>query len=105
MNHKRAHMISTECGRAVKLLKFVAVFAAGSTERQFVNLGLALDSSRFAVHFGCLRRWGHFLEEIDARGIPVLDYKVATFRSPERWQPNSGWRMTSDGTESISCNV
>jgi hypothetical protein len=45
MNHKRAHMISTECGRTVKLLKFVAVFAAGSTERQFVNLGLAVRFS------------------------------------------------------------
>jgi glycosyltransferase involved in cell wall biosynthesis len=65
----------------VKLMKFVTVFAVGGTERQFVHLALALEPSRFAVHFGCLRRWGALLEQIDARGIPVFDYQVTTFRS------------------------
>ena len=61
---------------AVRLLKFVAIFATGGTERQFVNLALSLEGSRFRVHFGCLRRWGQLLEEIDGRGIPIFDYQV-----------------------------
>jgi glycosyltransferase involved in cell wall biosynthesis len=68
--------------KAVRLMKFVTQFGVGGTERQFVNLGLALEPSRFAVHFGCLRRSGPLVEEIEARGIPVLDYNVWTFRNP-----------------------
>jgi glycosyltransferase involved in cell wall biosynthesis/predicted ATP-grasp superfamily ATP-dependent carboligase len=66
---------------AVKLMKFVSLFAVGGTERQFVNLALSLEPSRFAVHFGCLRRWGQLLEPIEERGIPVFDYRVFTFRN------------------------
>jgi glycosyltransferase involved in cell wall biosynthesis len=62
-------------------MKFVTLFAVGGTERQFVNLALSLDPSRFAVHFGCLRRWGQLLEPIEQRGIPILDYQVFTFRN------------------------
>lgn len=65
---------------AVKLMKFVASFGWGGTERQFVNLGLSLDPSRFAVHFGCQRRFGVLLDEINAGGIPVLNYEVPSFR-------------------------
>lgn len=72
----------TETQRAVKLMKFVTQFGVGGTERQFVSLGLALEPSRFAVHFGCLRRSGPLVEEIAAHGIPVLDYNVWTFRHP-----------------------
>lgn len=68
---------------AVKLMKFVTQFGVGGTERQFVNLGLALEPSRFAVHFGCLRRSGPLVEEIEACGIPVLDYNVWSFRHPK----------------------
>ena len=60
--------------RPVRLMKLVQAFCPGGTERQFINLGLALEPSRFVVHFGCLRRFGPLLEEIDARGIPVFDY-------------------------------
>ncbi|HLJ72972.1 MAG TPA: glycosyltransferase [Thermoanaerobaculia bacterium] len=66
----------------VKLMEFVSDFGNGGTERQFVNLGLALEPSRFSVSFGCLHRWGRHLEEIDSRGIPVHDYSVLTFRDP-----------------------
>jgi glycosyltransferase involved in cell wall biosynthesis len=69
--------------RPVKVMKFVAHFGLGGTERQFVNLGLALEPSRFAVQFGCLRLWGELLEEVDARGIPVHGYNVCTFRNPK----------------------
>lgn len=66
----------------IRLLKFVVVFGFGGTERQFVNLGLGLDPGRVAVRFGCLRRWGHFLADVEARGIPVDEYRVRSFRDP-----------------------
>jgi glycosyltransferase involved in cell wall biosynthesis len=68
---------------ATRLMKFVAAFGAGGTERQFVNLGLALDPSRFAISFGCLHRSGRFLEDLEARGVPILDYNVCTFKRPQ----------------------
>jgi glycosyltransferase involved in cell wall biosynthesis/predicted ATP-grasp superfamily ATP-dependent carboligase len=66
----------------VKLMKFVTVFCAGGTERQVLNLGLALDPARFAVHFGCLHGAGEFRDEVDVRRIPVFQYDVDTFRHP-----------------------
>lgn len=66
----------------VKVMKFVRAFFPGGTERDFTNLALALEPSRVAVHFGCLRRSGELVEKIDARGIPVFDYDVLTFRNP-----------------------
>jgi glycosyltransferase involved in cell wall biosynthesis len=64
-------------------MNFVQALGVGGTERQVVNLSLALDPSRFVVHFGCLRRWGELLEEIDSRGIPLFDYNVWSFRHPQ----------------------
>ena len=66
----------------IKILKFVAAFGWGGTEGQFVNLGLGLERSRFEVHFGCLRRFGMMLEELESSGVPVTDYGVSSFRSP-----------------------
>ena len=64
----------------IKLLKFVAAFGWGGTERQFVNLGLGLDPSRFDVRFGCFRRFGMMLDEIEQSRIPVLDYGIFRLR-------------------------
>lgn len=66
--------------RPISILKFVAAFGWGGTERQFVNLGLGLDRSRFEVRFGCLRRFGMMLDEIEQSRIPVLDYGVFRLR-------------------------
>jgi glycosyltransferase involved in cell wall biosynthesis len=63
----------------IKLLKFVANFGIGGTERHVVNLGKALDSSRFEVHFACLKRWGPFLGEIEARQMPISEYRIKSF--------------------------
>ena len=65
----------------VRLLKFVALFACGGTERQFVNLGLALNPDRFDLRFGCTHPWGHFLKEVQARDIPVASYPIGSFAS------------------------
>ena len=66
----------------VKLLQFVPSFGIAGTERQVVTLALALEPSRFAIHFGCMNRWGQLLDKIEACGVPVLHYRVSTFRHP-----------------------
>ena len=65
----------------VRMLKFVALFACGGTERQFVNLGLALNPERFDLRFGCTHPWGHFLKEVEEREIPVMSYPIGSFAS------------------------
>jgi glycosyltransferase involved in cell wall biosynthesis/pimeloyl-ACP methyl ester carboxylesterase len=60
----------------IRLLTFVTDFGCGGTERQVVNLGLALDTKRFAVEFGCLRQWGTLLPEITNAGFPLRDYPI-----------------------------
>jgi L-malate glycosyltransferase len=61
---------------AVRLLQFVSVFAIGGTERQVVNLAQGLDRSRFDLHFACFNRWGAFLEDIEATGGPLTEYRI-----------------------------
>jgi glycosyltransferase involved in cell wall biosynthesis len=60
----------------IRLMKFVTLFGFGGTERQFVNLGLALDSQRFALEYACMRRWGHFLGELDGCGVPLSEFPI-----------------------------
>lgn len=66
----------------IRLLKFVTLFGTGGTERQFVNLGLALDPGRFDLRFGCLRRWGELLEEVERPRLPVVEYRIRSLRRP-----------------------
>jgi hypothetical protein len=44
----------TRGGERVRLAKIVTPFGSGGTERQFINLGLALDAQRFAPEYACL---------------------------------------------------
>src|SRR5437899_3850364 len=60
----------------IRLLEFVAAFAIGGTERHVVNLCRALDRARFEVSFGCLKRWGDLLQEIDTDRTPVSEYRI-----------------------------
>lgn len=66
----------------MRLLKFVTLFAVGGTERQFVNLALSLDRKRVDVRFGCLRKWGQLVDDVEKHGIAIDDYGVTSFRSP-----------------------
>lgn len=61
---------------------FVASFEVGGSERQFTNLALGLDRSRFDVRFGCLRPHGHFLNPIVEAGMPVTPYPLRHFYTP-----------------------
>lgn len=78
----------------VNLLKFVSLWGVGGTERQVVNLGLALDPSRFGVRFACLRRWGEFVNEIEARRIPLAEYHIRSFYHYKAL--NAQWRFIRD---------
>ncbi len=69
-------------GERVRLLKLLTVFGMGGTERQAVALGRALDPSRFELHVGCLRRWGHLLEEIETLGVPLAEYRIDRLYGP-----------------------
>lgn len=72
-------------GRRIRLVKFVTAFSSGGTERQFVNLAVGLDRERFDVRFGCLRRSGQLMDELDARQIGVDEYPIRSFYRPSAW--------------------
>lgn len=78
----------------IRLLKFVSLWGVGGTERQVVNLGLTLDPSGFEVRFACLRRWGEFLTEIEARRIPLAEYNINSFYNCKAL--NAHWRFAGD---------
>ncbi|MBI2359835.1 MAG: GT4 family glycosyltransferase PelF [Deltaproteobacteria bacterium] len=62
----------------IKLLEFIHLFYIGGTERQFVNLGQALDGSKFELHFACLEREGEYLKEIEALGAPLVEHRISS---------------------------
>ncbi|PYN85783.1 MAG: hypothetical protein DMD87_21575 [Candidatus Rokuibacteriota bacterium] len=66
----------------IRLLTFTTLFAIGGTERHVASLAGGLDHSRFELEFGCLRRSGEFLEQIQARGLTVNEYAVARLYGP-----------------------
>jgi glycosyltransferase involved in cell wall biosynthesis len=70
----------------IRLVEFVASFGIGGTERHVVNLGRALDPARFALSFGCLKRWGDFLDEVETGGVPVSEYCIRSLY-PHRTLP------------------
>src|SRR5262245_42372838 len=65
----------------VRLLKVVPTLLCGGTEHQFMALGRSLDPGRFALEFACLRRSGGFAAEIEARRIPLREYRLNSFFS------------------------
>src|SRR5207253_224084 len=73
---------STSPTERVRLLTFTTLFAIGGTERHVVSLADGLDYSRFELEFGCHRRSGEFLEQIEARGLSVSEYAVARLYGP-----------------------
>lgn len=65
----------------IRLLNVVPTLLCGGTENHFMTLARSLDASRFDVRFACLRKWGPFVDELKERRIPLVEYRVATFRS------------------------
>lgn len=66
----------------VRILKMITVFAFGGTERQVVNLVTNLDRSRFRLEMACLKKSGHYLDEVDQDYIPVSEFPVKSLYKP-----------------------
>jgi len=77
--------IATQPDR-ISVLKFTTLFAIGGTERHVLNLAKELDPSRFELHLGCLKRWGEFLNEIEARKIPLAEYRITSLYRPRTFR-------------------
>ncbi|HEX5055613.1 MAG TPA: glycosyltransferase [Gammaproteobacteria bacterium] len=85
----------------IRLLKFLALFGIGGTERQVVNLIRMLDRTRFTPSFGCLKRWGHFLGDIEQQRIHVEEYPISKLYMPStlRQQLRLAQDMKRDGVQ------
>jgi L-malate glycosyltransferase len=68
---------------STRILNVVPTLMCGGTENQFMTLARQIDPTRFDVEFACLRRWGPFVKEVTDRNIPLAEYPVRTFRSPQ----------------------
>jgi glycosyltransferase involved in cell wall biosynthesis len=54
----------------------------GGSERQLCEMAKALDPAKFAVHVGAFYSGGARAREVEARGIPVVEIPVRSFKSP-----------------------
>jgi glycosyltransferase involved in cell wall biosynthesis len=70
----------------IRVLQFLPFFFIGGTERQVVNLTAGLDRTRFDLHIGCFEQRGEFLPEVEARRIPVIEYKIHRLYGPDTWR-------------------
>lgn len=68
--------------RPIKLMKMLTIFGCGGTERQVINLVKGLDKCRFDLRFACLSKWGQFLQDIEARDIPVEEFPIKSLYKP-----------------------
>ena len=78
----------------IRLLKFLANFGCGGTERQMLNLLRGLDPTRFEPRFGCLQRWGHFLDDLERREVPIAEYPIRRLYHPSTLRQQ--WRLARD---------
>src|SRR5882724_5281776 len=78
----------------IRVLEFVNGFAVGGTERQVVNLGRALNRERFDLRVACLRRWGHYLEEMESCDAPIAEYPIDSLRNLRTARQQ--WRLAGD---------
>jgi L-malate glycosyltransferase len=60
----------------IRLLQFITNFGVGGTETHVMNLAQGLPSSRFELHFACLKRSGELLKEIEAIWRPLVEYPI-----------------------------
>lgn len=66
----------------IRLLKMVTNYGSGGTEGQVHNLVRMIDRTRFDVRFGCLQRWGFFLEELESWKIPISEFPINSLYKP-----------------------
>ncbi|HEX5314268.1 MAG TPA: glycosyltransferase [Gammaproteobacteria bacterium] len=75
----------------LRLLTFMTLFGIGGTEKQVVNLSKLLDRERFALRFGCLKRWGELLEEVEREGFVIDEYPIMRLYGREAMRQQ--WRF------------
>jgi len=63
-----------------RIMLFADSFVHGGTERQFVEALKNLDSGRYEVLVGCLKRQGPFLEDVAALGLSIHEMPVHSLR-------------------------
>jgi glycosyltransferase involved in cell wall biosynthesis len=67
--------------RKPRLMLFTDSFRHGGTERQFVRALQNLDRGKYDLLAGCLRREGPFLAEVQALGIPIVEFAITSLHS------------------------
>jgi glycosyltransferase involved in cell wall biosynthesis len=66
----------------VPVLLMIQALGIGGTERQFSAMIRSIDRGRFAPHAGVMRAEGFRIPEIEAAGIPIVNFDVRSFRKP-----------------------
>lgn len=74
--HTHQRPASVGSADRIRVMKFVAIFAIGGTERQVVNIGKGLDKSRFDLRFATLNKVGELLAECEAQSWTIDEYKI-----------------------------
>ncbi len=74
-------------------MKVVTNFSSGGTEGQVNNLIKVLDHQRFDLQFGCLKKYGLFLDEVERLQLPVREFPIYSFFHPKTWWQL--WKMAS----------
>lgn len=78
-----SHATPLSARRRVRLYTFLTLFGIGGTEKQVVALARRLDCTRFDQSFGCLRRWGPLLEEMEREYGPIPEYRIPNLHSAQ----------------------
>ena len=73
---------SKSVSRKPRVMLFTDSFIHGGTERQFVQVLRQLDRQKYHLFVGCLKRRGPFLAEVEAMGIPIVEFPITSLR---RW--------------------
>ena len=82
-----SHATPLSARRRVRLYTFLTLFGIGGTEKQVVALARHLDPARFEQKFGCLRRWGPLLEDLEREFGAIPEFRIRNLYSGHTlWQ-------------------
>lgn len=76
---KSTTLTSPRAAERIRLLKVVTNFSSGGTEGQVHKLSQALDHELIDLQFVCLKKYGPFLKDLNASGIPVREFPIGSF--------------------------
>jgi L-malate glycosyltransferase len=69
-------------GERIRLLKVVTNYGSGGTEKQVMNLVRQMDMSRFDLQFGCLKKWGIYVDALEQQNIPISEFRIGKLYQP-----------------------